>query len=252
MIQIMLPKVDLSDMADELQRLGEEIQSAYDDSEESVEPAPRVLLDGLAELLDTLRASNADVPSDSEQALRTATGSEPDTLLEHGLDLLHHLAGVARRLGLDPQGQSIGVLSVPFSCWMLRRGGELQHPEDVVDALATLANRLRRPEDLTGLYGLMNEIAEGFAADRIHNMDPTNPTDPWLVLLINRGIVATRSHQPALMEEAFDAIVEQLPEHAPLFFREGMGQMEALDYPPHAREIMQRYYDRWCTGQRLH
>jgi hypothetical protein len=135
---------------------------------------------------------------------------------------------------------------------MLRRGGELHHPEDVVNALATLANRLSRPEELAELYGLMGEIAEGIGADRIQGMDPTDPTDPWLMLLINRGIVATRSHQPALMEEAFDAIGEQLPDHAPYFFREGMGQMEALNYPAQVREVMQRYFDKWCSGQRLH
>ncbi len=39
---------------------------------------------------------------------------------------------------------------------------------------------------------------------------------------------------------------------APDFFREGMGQIEALDYPPQVREVMQRYFEVWCVGQRLH
>jgi hypothetical protein len=248
----MLPKVDLSDISDELKRLGEEIQRVYDDSEQSVEPAPQVPMIGFEQLLDTLRASDTGEPAESAQALRAVTGSEPDALLEHGLDLLRQLAEVARHLSLDAQAQAVEILAVPFACWMLRRGGELQRPEDVVNALATLANRLRQPDELAELYGLMGEIAEGIGADRIQGMDPTDPTDPWLVLLINRGIVATRSHQPALMVEAFDAIGEQLPDHAPYFFREGMGQMEALDYPPHVREVMQGYFDKWCSGQRLH
>ncbi|CRI63074.1 conserved hypothetical protein [Thiocapsa sp. KS1] len=248
----MLPKIDLSDIADELTRLGDEIQRAYDDSAQTVEPAPQVLLSGLAQLLDTVRASDAESPGASTQALRAATGAEPDALLDHGLGLLHQLSDVARRLNQESQAQAVEVLAVPFACWMLRRGGELQHPEEVVNALATLANRLRQPDELAELYGLMEEIAEGIGADRIQGMDPTDPTDPWLVLLINRGIVATRSHQPALMEAAFKTIGEQLPDHAPYFFREGMGQMEALDYPPHVREVMQRYFDQWCSGQRLH
>lgn len=248
----MLPKIDLSDIADELTRLGDEIQRAYDDSEQTVEPAPQVLLGGLSQLLDAVRASDAESPGASAQALRAATGAEPDALLDHGLGLLSQLADVARRLSLDAQGQAIELLAVPFACWMLRRGSELQRPEDVVNALAVLANRLRQPDELAELYGLMGEIADGIGADRILGVDQTDPTDPWLVLLINRGIVATRSHQPALMEEAFSAIGEQLPDHAPYFFREGMGQMEALDYPPHVREVMQRYFDQWCSGQRLH
>lgn len=248
----MLPKVDLSDIADELESLGEEIQRAYDDAPQDIEPSPQVPLLGLSQLLDTLRASDADTPEESAQVLRAATGAEPDALLDHGLSLLQELATLAQQLGLDTQAESVAILAVPIACWMLRRGSELQHPEEVVNALAMLANRLREPEELVGLYGAMDEIAEGFETNRIEGMDPANPTDPWLILLLNRGIVATRCQHPALMEEAFDAIVEQLPEQAPLFFREGMGQMEALDYPPHVREVMQRYYDRWCSGQRLH
>ncbi|WP_373507692.1 hypothetical protein [Thiocapsa sp.] len=248
----MLPKIDLSDIADELTRLGDEIQRAFDESEQTVEPAPQVLLSGLEQLLDRVRASDSESPGASAQAIRAATGAEPDALLDHGLGLLRQLGDVARRLNQESQAQAVEVLAVPFACWMLRRGGELQHPEEVVNALATLANRLRQPEELAELYGLMDEIAEGIGADRIQGMDPTDPTDPWLVLLINRGIVATRSHQPALMEAAFKTIGEQLPDHAPYFFREGMGQMAALDYPPHVREVMQRYFDQWCSGQRLH
>jgi hypothetical protein len=250
--QPMLPKIDLSEIADELTRLGDEIQRAFDDSEQTVEPAPQVPLSGLAQLLDTVRASNAVSPDASAQALRAATGAEPEALLDHGLGLLRQLAEVARGLGLDGQAQAVEEQTVPFACWMLRRGSELQRPEEVINALATLANRLQEPDELAELYGLMGEIAEGIGADRIQGMDAADPTDPWLLLLINRGIVATRSHQPALMEEAFRAIGEQLPEHAPHFFREGMGQMDALNYPPHVREVVQRYFDRWCSGQRLH
>jgi hypothetical protein len=248
----MLPKVDLSDVADELKRLGDEIQRAAEESVEGVDPAPQVLIQGLTDLLDTLRATDGDVLGESDPGPRLSVGLDPSVLLAHGVRLFQQLADDARRLGLRGQADSIDVLIVPFACWLLRRGGELQHPEGVVHALATLANRLRDPEDLAVLYGLLQEVADGFAPDRIQGMDSGNPGDPWRILLINRGIVATRSHQPALMEAAFDAIVEQLPDDAPHFFREGMGQMEVLDYPPSVREVMKRYFNRWCSGQRLH
>jgi hypothetical protein len=249
---IMLPKVDLSDIADELTRLGDEIQRAYDDSEQAVDPAPQVSLSGFVQLLDAVRAGEADSRGESAQLLRAVTGAEPDALLDHGLDLLRQLAAVAAELGQKELARAIEVLAVPFACWMLRRDGELSQPDSVVNALATLANRLDDPDELAELYGMMAEIADGISPDLILGMDPTNPTDPWLLLTVNRGIVATRSHQPALMTEAFDAIVEQLPDHAPHFFREGMGQMEAMDYPPQVREVMQQYYEHWCSGQRLH
>ena len=248
----MLPKIDLSEIADQLRRAGEEIQRIHDDTGARLEPAPQVALRGLEGLLDRLRASDTDDPAAAAQRLRAATGAEPSALLEHGLALLGKVAEAGARLGLDQQAQTVEIQAVPLSCWLLRRGAELARPEPVVHALATLANRLIEPDDLGELYGLMNEIAEGISPDRILGLDPENPTDPWLILLINRGIVATRSHQPALMTAAFDAIVAQIPEHAPHFFREGMGQMELLDYPPQVRELMRQYYDRWCSGQRLH
>jgi hypothetical protein len=72
------------------------------------------------------------------------------------------------------------------------------------------------------------------------------------VFLLNKAIVATRSHQPALMDEAFDALADQLPEEAPDFFREGMGQMDALDYPAEVRAVMERWYEQWCSKRVLH
>ena len=79
-----------------------------------------------------------------------------------------------------------------------------------------------------------------------------DPSRPWRILLLNRAIVATRSHQPALMEEAFESVVEYLPEEAPTFFREGMEQMDALNYPPQVRNLMQGFYQQCCGRRVLH
>jgi len=81
---------------------------------------------------------------------------------------------------------------------------------------------------------------------------PADPRNPWRVLLLNRAIVATRSHQVALMEESFASIVEYLPQEAPAFFREGMEQMDALAYPIRVRAVIQRFYDQWSERRVLH
>jgi len=54
------------------------------------------------------------------------------------------------------------------------------------------------------------------------------------------------------METAFESVIEYLPEEAPTFFREGMEQMDALDYPPQVRDLMQRFYQRCCGRRVLH
>ena len=125
---------------------------------------------------------------------------------------------------------------------MARHGAEIAVLEPIVDALAALANRLSDPADLAKLYGLMGEIVNAVSPAVAQDPDRNAPERPWRVLLLNRAIVATRSHRPTLMEPAFDAVVEHLPEDAARFFEEGMAQMDALDYPPQVRAVMERYY----------
>ena len=247
----MLPPIDISFVADRLSDLSDDIQHAFEESGAAAEPAPQVLLDGLSHLLDTLRV--ADAPQAELAArIRAATGSDPEALLDHGLRLLGELADLARQLNLPRHAQAVEQLCLPLACWMLRRGCELQHPEMVVNAAAHLANGLSAQDDLAELYGLLSELMRGIGIERALELETANPARPWRILLINRAIVATRSHQPPLMEEAFQSVIEHLRADAPDFFREGMGQMETLDYPPQVREVMQRYFEIWCVGQRLH
>ena len=94
------------------------------------------------------------------------------------------------------------------------------------------------------LIDATNPICEAPAVD--------DPSDPWRLLLINRAIVATRSHNPELIESAFDAVLESLPGDAPKFFAEGMEQMTILDYPDDVREVVRRYYLAHAVPRRLH
>jgi hypothetical protein len=248
----MLPPVDIGHIASELARLFEEIERAQDEGAPNIEPRPEVLRSGLTALLSTLSAAEADTLEASAAELHGLTGKTPEALLDHGLDLLARLSAVAGRLRLPQTARAVETLALPLACWLLRRGAELQHPESVVNAAAYLANGLHHPDDLAGLYVLMREVADGFSPALIQELTIDDHTRPWRTLLLDRAIVATRSRRPALMVEAFDLVCDQLPEDAPGFFREGMGQMDVLDYPQPVREVMQRYYTLWCSGQRLH
>jgi hypothetical protein len=252
----MLPPVDIRYMAQEVARLAEEVQRLAEESGEAVEPHPEVLTDGLADLLEALAAGDSPGPSDSGPTLGARLGGESDGLLAHGLDLLSQLARLAGRLNQPHTARAIETLSLPLACWLLRRGAELSNLEPVVNAAAALANSLRAPDDLAALYALMSEVVDGVSPLGTQETEAdrrvSSASRPWRVLLLNRAIVATRSHRPNLMVEAFQAVCEHLPEDAPSFFREGMGQMEALNYPQPVRDIMDRYYNLWCAGQRLH
>ena len=97
----------------------------------------------------------------------------------------------------------------------------------------------------------MGRVAQATANLIKQDLEKNNPGRPWRVLHLNRGIVATRTHNPELMEKVFDDLVRYLPEDAAAFFAEGMQQMEELDYPQHVRQVMHRYFDLW-TRPRMH
>ncbi|WP_043750533.1 hypothetical protein [Imhoffiella purpurea] len=248
----MLPPIDISYIADRLSEVGEEVQRVFEETSDTPDPSPQVLLGGLQRLLDILRAAERDTLAASAATLKDLTGSDPESLLDHGLDLLSQCSQLAKRLGLPQQARAIQILTLPLCCWMLRRGAEILRPEPVIDAAALLANQSSDPEELAELFVLMTELMNGIGLERALEFEASNSGRPWRVLLFNRAIVATRTHQTVLMEAAFDAIGEHLPSDAPDFFREGMGQMEMHDYPAHVRQVMQRYFERWCSGQRLH
>ncbi|MGE5154108.1 MAG: hypothetical protein ACM3ST_08840 [Bdellovibrio bacteriovorus] len=252
----MLPPVDIRYVAQELARLGEEVRRLADESTEGLEPHPEVLTDGLADLLDALEAADSPELARRGQTLQGHLAGEPDGLLTHGLNLLSQLADLAARLHQPQTARAIEGLALPLACWLMRRGAELTHPEPVINAAAALANNLRDPDELAALYLLMSEVVEGMSPRRTQEASGDRPGPaterPWRVLLLNRAIVATRSHRPNLMVEAFQAVCEHLPDDAPSFFREGMGQMEPLNYPQPVRDVMDRYYHLWCAGQRLH
>ena len=232
-----IPPADLGHIVDRTRELRARVAEAWDD-EGRRSGGPEVVAAGLDHLLDLVQ--RLDAPPGEERGGLTA--AELRDLASLGLGLYAELAAWARRLGLDRDAVAIEALTVPFSVVLARRGAELSSLETVVDALAVLANGLSDPGELGQLFALMGEIVNAVSPAIAQDPDRTSPRRPWRVLLLNRAIVATRSHRPALMTTAFDAVVDHLPEDAARFFEEGMAQMDALDYPPHVRAVMERYY----------
>lgn len=232
-----IPPVDLGHLVDRTRELRARVAEAWDD-EGHGGGGLEVVAAGIDHLL--ARVQRLDDPAGQNGERLTA--AELRDLASLGLGLYAQLAALARRLGLERDALAIEGLTVPFSVLVARRGAELSSLETLVDALAALANALSDPGELAQLFALMGEIVNAVSPAISQDLDRASPRRPWRVLLLNRAIVATRSHRPALMTTAFDAVVDHLPEDAARFFEEGMAQMDALDYPPHVRAVMERYY----------
>jgi hypothetical protein len=200
----------------------------------------------LDQLIDVMARLDADVAGGQEHS------ADVTEIGEYALRLAESLAAMAERLQPQQHRSEISGLVVNLALWIARRGGLIDTLEPVVDALALHANTIREPRLLESLSEVFREIVAAVSPVIRQDLERFNPGRPWRVLLLNQSIVATRSHNTTLMEQAFASLTSHLPDDAPQFFTEGMQQMEALDYPQHVRKVMQKYYRQWTMNRSLH
>ncbi len=209
-----------------------------------------LLARAFGQLVDVMERIEADRQTASETATAHATEAGDITEVgEYALKLHENLAPLAN----EPAAREYSAsLAANVALWITRHGGQIDTLEPVVDALALLANRLTEPRDLEALSAIMGEICNAVSPVIREDLERINPARPWRVLLLNRAIVATRSHDTAIMEEAFAVLTRYLPEDSARFFTEGMQQMDALDYPARVRQVMEKYHRQWTLKHSLH
>ncbi|MDQ7015135.1 MAG: hypothetical protein Q9N68_02035 [Gammaproteobacteria bacterium] len=166
--------------------------------------------------------------------------------------LLGELSLLLEKRGVQKLAEAFEDLCFPLALWLVNAAAELRELQGVVNALARLANSVSDERVLAGLSASIGALIQKVTATVSHDMDNADPNRPWRLLLLNRAIIATRSHDPALMKAAFDALVSHLPLDAPSFFSEGMQQMVALNYPERVRKVMNHYHQLFSQQQRLH
>ncbi|WP_455365771.1 hypothetical protein [Kaarinaea lacus] len=172
---------------------------------------------------------------------QSLTRQEISEVGNHGIQLLETLSEWAQALELPYQTNQINAIMVMVALWIARHGGELSSIESVVNTLAEIANSTTDSDVLTELSYMMGELISAVSMETRFDFENIDHQHPWRVLNLNRGIIATRSHDTGLMEHVFDELIRNVPEDAEQFFKQGMQQMEELDYPDHVRAVMNRY-----------
>lgn len=175
---------------------------------------------------------------------------EPDEATEisdYGFVLLLKLVDLMERLDLPHKRREIEQISLVMARWTIGYDGTINHLEPVVNAIAQLANLMQEKEALMALSELIADVVEHCSPELKKDQEDSEEFRPWRLLHINRGIVATRTHDLDTMKQAFDEFLMYLPLEAPGFFAEGMREMEALDYPPHVRRVMEFYFNQSPT-----
>ena len=199
------------------------------------------------QLLDVMNRIESDVQSSGD-----ASTGDITEIGEYALRLQETLSGIADKLGLSEQKQPLACVSINMALWVADHDGRLESLEHVVDAIAQIANSTQDPQQLEQLSSVMARIINAVSVLISEDLEKMNPGRPWRVLLLNYGIVATRSHNTASMEAAFAELTSKLPEDATRFFSEGMQQMDALDYPSRVRKVMEKYHREWPVNRSLH
>jgi len=205
------------------------------------------LTQALAQLTDVMTRVESDALSTSD-----ATTTDITEIGEYAQQLHEALSTATSQRGLNEQQLPLASLAINMALWIVHHGGQVETLEPVANALALVANSSREPAELAELSGVIQEIIAAVPSVISQDLEKMNPGRPWRVLLLNHSIVATRSYDTDLMEDAFSFLSNKLPEDATRFFNEGMEQMDALDYPPHVREVMEKYHRQWPLKRSLH
>lgn len=249
--------MDFSFKASTFRDLFHNAVAEYIDNAEAVEPdenSPQSLLAAMDQAIDVMAKAEADsaVQKDmTAESMGLLEEKDISTIGQYTLDLLEAMvAHVQQTTG--EQSRELMRLSVPVSLWVARHGGKLSQIDMLVNSLAGYANEISEPHALAQLAAVIKEIIDACDSEIRRDLEQTNMMRPWRVLNLNYGIVATRSHQPELIEQAYDALIKNLPQDARQFFKEGKQQMDIIGYPDEVREVVERYNNMWGSDSPLH
>ena len=195
------------------------------------------LLEALQQFFDIVETIDHQAAEDQHIAPAEAT-----EIGNHGIVLLLQMIDLMEKLDLPHKRHELEHIALVFARWTMKHGGELQHLEPLVNAFAHAANQMQDPQALRQLVELMGQVVDAASTELKQDLGGQELYRPWRLLHINRGIVATRSQDTELMRRVFDEMLFYLPQEAVSFFEEGMEEMEAQDYPPHVRQLIEEYH----------
>jgi hypothetical protein len=252
-----LPPVDLSWFAENLSDTVQEILDAWNDANASVsaqdEASPELLKEALKQLIEVLRIQEWNNNTGQGNGNRAPAEVDISELGDYGLNMLAELSRISIDLGLEGQMDRLEQLALSLGLWVARQNGELNSVELVVNGIARIANHSQEQMALERLFHVMGEILDAASpVDSARYIFADVMNNPRYLLLLNRAIVATRTHSPQLMETAFADVALQMPDAAPGFFSEGMEQIKLQGYPEEVREVIERYYREYPSVSTLH
>ena len=212
------------------------------------------LLAAMDQAIDVMQRADADSVVQKDMSAESIGLLEEKDISRIGQYALELLEGTVVYVQNKTGEQNRGLLrlSLPLSLWVARHGGKLSQIDMLVNSLAGYANEIIEPHLLAELTAVFKEVIDACDDELRRDLEQSNMMRPWRILNLNYGIVATRSHQAKLIEQAYETLVKNLPQDARQFFKEGMQQMDIVGYPDEVREVVERYNKMWGSESLLH
>jgi len=266
-----LNSANLADISKAISEASEVVMLAFN-SQQSPEEAdavkPNMITTALRQLIDIMAMIEVDQATDiaysdtlaafpkeplSEIDMSPLSRTEISEIGDHGMSLVQTLSEWAENLELGMQQQQLHAVMVILAIWIARHGGYVRNLDTVVDTLADIANKTSDAKILAELSHVMGEIIDAVDMNNwnINEVVKDSRTQCWKILNINRGIIATRTHDASIMEPVFEQLVQNIPEYAPIFFEKGIREVDALNYPADTQSMMIRFYQKF-HGHTLH
>jgi hypothetical protein len=93
------------------------------------------------------------------------------------------------------------------------------------------------------MQAVIDNVRERLGVD----LERSNPERPWRVLHANLAITAIRSEEPALLDAAFDALDNALPDERASFYAEALPLSLAPGIAEAVRERIEERHLRWTA-----
>lgn len=207
------------------------------------------MIAGVNRSIDVMERASVDAATKNGDTFKQEDVTEVGNNL---LLLLDELSIVAANRGMHQCMLSLQELSMPVAMWIADNAGLIDKLDVVVNSIAGYANKLTDAKHLSMFCETIQKVVYAVTDEIKMDMEATNPMRPWRIMNLNWGIVATRSHDVEKMEMVFSQLIKNIPADARQFFKEGMQQMDVIDYPQAVKELVGKYNALMSKDENLH
>ncbi|MCW9046461.1 MAG: hypothetical protein OQK46_00165 [Gammaproteobacteria bacterium] len=230
--------LDINDLSGEYEVIVEALilslkSSVTPESEQALK-----MIDALRQNIQIMLRLSSDVDNKNKPDIED---DEVTKIGDYALNLLAEISISCASRGMQDQMLELHRLSLPIVLWLKKHNGKALKLDIIVNAIASYANTIKDNKQLEVLCDVIENVIDVTDETIKKDVESTNPMRPWRILNLNWGIVATRTHNPQIMQHVFDQLIKNIPDDSQQFFNEGMQQMDVVGYPDAVREVMQKY-----------